>query len=126
MKICPIASEWAKIHRELVEYSRTKICLPPEPPTPLILAGWAYSNDIDKKNRWQETFDWAVANGCSEFVLAVSDELFYRASKPTSYTVGPMGGPMYLPWNFEARSRPSTELMESSMAKLKADWPSIF
>lgn len=126
MKICPIASEWAKVHSDLIEYSRAKVCLPPEPPKPLILAGWSYSDDIDKKNRWQETVDWAVGNGCSELALAVPDELFYRTSNPTSYTVGPMGGPMYLPWNFEARSRPSTELLESSMASLKADWPLIF
>jgi hypothetical protein len=126
MKICPIASEWAKVHGELIEYSRTTVCLPPEPPSPLILAGWAYSNDIDKKNRWQETVAWAVANGCSELVLSIPNDLFYRVSKPTSYTVGPMGGPMYLLWNFEARSRPSTELIESSIVKLKADWPSFF
>jgi hypothetical protein len=35
---------------------------------PLILAGWAYSNDVEKRDRWQETLDWADRHGVADFV----------------------------------------------------------
>jgi hypothetical protein len=40
----------------------------------LILAGWHFTNDFDKRTRWKETVDWADANGCSHLLDGVDDE----------------------------------------------------
>jgi len=54
------------------------------PPKPLILAGWAYSNDIEKKKRWEETVDWATKNECQGLLKNIADEDFYFVTEPTS------------------------------------------
>jgi hypothetical protein len=43
-------------------------------PAPLILAGWNYSTDDDKHERWSETLAWAAANGLSDAVPPVADD----------------------------------------------------
>lgn len=76
-KVCPQGQHWADIHRALVKYSREVVCNPPSPPKPLILAGWAYSSDRDKEERWKETVAWACSNGCSAYIDGLSDEQLY-------------------------------------------------
>jgi hypothetical protein len=63
------------------------------PPKPLILAGWVYSNDIQKLEVWEKTVAWANANGCPELAV-VPDKDFYSADNPTSYRIGPLGEPL--------------------------------
>jgi hypothetical protein len=81
MKICPIASEWAKLHKELLKYSEKNECSPSNPPKPLILAGWVHSSDQDKKERWQETIAWARSNGCSDLLDRLIDDVFYTVGE---------------------------------------------
>lgn len=81
MKICPIASEWAKLHKELLKFSEQNQCSPSKPPKPLILAGWAHSSDQDKMGRWQEFITWARSNECSELVDGLTDDVFYTVSE---------------------------------------------
>jgi hypothetical protein len=90
----------------------------------LILAGWAYSNDIDKMRRWEETVAWAAHNGCLD-VVEVPDTDFYSVDEPTSYTVGPLGGPLYRPWDFEAKGRPSPDRLSEYLATLTSRWQDI-
>ena len=47
----------------------------PPPPVPLILAGWAYSNDVEKRSRWQETLAWADHHGLGTLLSDIGDEL---------------------------------------------------
>jgi hypothetical protein len=108
-RICPNSPRWNDVFKQLVEYAEANPCSPSHPPAPLILAGWAYSNDTEKMRRWRETVDWASANGCVGIVEEISDQDFYRVEKPTSYSVGPTGGPCYRPWDFEAKVRPPEE-----------------
>jgi hypothetical protein len=42
----------------------------------LILAGWHFTNDVEKFRRWEETIMWAATNGCAHLV-DVADEDFY-------------------------------------------------
>jgi hypothetical protein len=51
--------------------------MPESPPKPLILAGWAYSSDEEKAERWEETIAWATFNGCAEVISQIKDEDFY-------------------------------------------------
>lgn len=75
--------------------------------------------------RWEETVAWANINGCLEFVKGIPDNEFYFVSEPTSYTVGPFGGPMYLPWNFDSKLIPSYEEITRHFEELKSRWSEI-
>jgi len=99
-------------------------CIPPSPPIPLILAGWAYSNDVEKMQRWEETVAWARNNGCPE-IVEVPDEDFYYAEEPVFHKVGPEGGPMYRPWDFEKKERPSSNQIAEHLETLKSRWQDI-
>ena len=106
-RICPNPMPWHQAFERLTNYARSHSCTPPSPPKPLILAGWAYSNDVEKMQRWEETIAWAEKNGCTNLVAGIPEEDFYFVERPTAFTVGPLGGPMYRAWEFEAKSRPS-------------------
>jgi len=124
-RICPNPMPWHVAFKRLSNYARLHYCTPPSPPEPLILAGWAYSNDVEKMRRWEETVAWAENNGCIEFVSGIPDQDFYFVDNPTSYTVGPLGGPMYRVWDFETKNRPSSEQIAQHMDTLLSQWPEI-
>jgi hypothetical protein len=124
-RICPNPPRWNDVFKQLVEYAEAHACSPSRPPAPLILAGWAYSNDIEKMRRWRETVDWASANGCASIVKGDSDQDFYRVENPTSYSVGPMGGPYYRPWDVEAKVRPPEDELAKHLEYLAAHWVDI-
>ena len=124
-RICPMPIPWNDVYKRLIAYSKTHECVPPRPPIPLVLAGWAYSNDVGKMCRWAMTVQWATENGCPELVDTVPDSDFLFVAIPTTYTVGPMGGPMYLSWDFEEKNRPSDEVLRHSMDVLGAEWQEV-
>lgn len=124
-RICPNPTPWHEVFEQLTKYAQSHPCTPSSPPKPLILAGWAYSNDIEKMQRWEETLKWAAKNGCANLVSGISNSDFYFAENPTNYTVGPLGGPMYRPWDFEAKSRPSSDQVIQLMDTLLSRWSEI-
>ncbi len=57
-----------------------------EPPLPLILDGWYYSNDSEKRSRFLEHLEWAVSRGQTDVVLRfleslAADEWYYGESQ---------------------------------------------
>ena len=76
-KICPRADVWHDAHKKLAAFAQINPCNPPQPPTPLILAGWAFSSDLDKKLRWDETVRWANNNSCSEIIRMIKSDDYY-------------------------------------------------
>lgn len=124
-RICPKPRPWHQAFERLVDYAQSHPCTPTDPPIPLILAGWAYSNDIEKMQRWEETVAWAEKNGCPDLVTGIPDEDFYFVEMPTRYAVGLLGGPMYRTWNFEAKNRPSSEQLAQSLTTLRSHWSEI-
>lgn len=124
IRICPNPMPWHDVFGWLTAYAQRHQCVPSVPPSPLILAGWAYSNDTEKLRRWEETVTWAIRNGCPDLV-AVLDEDFYCVDEPASNTVGPLGGPMYRPWDFEAKERPSPEQLAAHLTTLTSRWQEI-
>ncbi len=109
----------------LTNYAQSHLCTPPLPPKPLILAGWAFSNDTEKMQRWEETVGWAERNDCSNLVSGIPDEDFYFVENPTNYTVGSLGGPMYHAWDFEAKTPPSSEQTAKLMDILLSRWSEV-
>ncbi len=124
-RICPNPMPWHEAFERMTNYAQLHPCTPPSPPKPLILAGWAYSNDVEKMERWEETVAWAEKNGCSALVSGIPDQDFYFVEKPTSYAVRPLAGPMYHAWDFEAKSRPSSEQIPKLMDALLSRWSEI-
>lgn len=124
-RICPNPMPWNEAFQRLARYAEHQSCIPPAPPTPLILAGWAYSNDMEKMRRWEETVAWANENGCAEVVRAIPDEDFYFVDDPTTSAVGPLGGPMYRPWDFESKGCPSSEEIAQHLDTLRSHWSEI-
>ena len=75
IKICPQPNIWAKVHRKLDALASKNGWA--EPPVPLILAGWGFSSDEEKKQRWAETVDWCELNGCSDLIAIPNDDDWY-------------------------------------------------
>ncbi|MDB6175043.1 MAG: hypothetical protein JWL59_4354 [Chthoniobacteraceae bacterium] len=116
---------WQEVFKTLSDYARFQPCTPTTPPTPLILAGWTSSNDASKRERWKATLAWAHNNGCGHLAEGVPDKDFYFSSKPTTGSVGPMGGPMYQRWDFDRKSAPSSMQIQEGMALLSDRWVEI-
>lgn len=124
-RICPNPIPWNNAFERLSKFAVTHPCTPPSPPKPLILAGWAYSNDVEKMGRWEETVAWANDNGCLELVEDIPDLDFYFASEPTTHAVGPAYGPMCRPWDFDSKARPPSEEVVRHLETLKSKWAEI-
>lgn len=124
-KICPNPMQWNEVYQRLSRFAETHDCVPSLPPKPLILAGWAFSNDVEKLERWKETILWAEHNGCSQLAGSIPESDFYFADEPTTYTVGPLGGPMYRAWDFDSKKRPSSEILKIAMDNLLRQWSQI-
>lgn len=124
MRICPNPSTWNEIHQKLKQLADSNPELP-APPVPLILAGWAYSNDLEKKQRWEETIDWADAAGCNRIIESLSESDYYSVDLPSDHSIGPMGGPMFLDWNYDAKSRPTLNQLSDALDTVKENWTRI-
>jgi hypothetical protein len=57
--VCPMPRVWNEIYTALSNAYNKNPNLPP-PPKPLILDGWHYSNDAEKKVRWLNTVYWIL------------------------------------------------------------------
>jgi hypothetical protein len=124
MRICPNPTPWNDVYQKLKSLADSKAELP-APPVPLILNGWVYTNDLEKKQRWNETLEWAKAAGCISIVEALSESDYYFAQSPSDYQIGPMGGPMYLDWNFEKKNKPTPDQIVDALELLKEHWSGI-
>jgi hypothetical protein len=54
----------------------------------------------------------------ANLVAEIPGQDFYFVDIPTCYPVGPMSGPMYRPWDFDAKSCPSLEQIAQFMKTL--------
>jgi hypothetical protein len=100
--ICPKPDTWVELHRRLQAAAKASPSIPP-PPVPLILAGWIYSNDVEKRKRWQETLAWADRHGLGTLLSDIPDDLMDVVSDPSDDRIGPLGGPMKLDWSFDPK-----------------------
>jgi hypothetical protein len=123
-RICPKPPAWNKIYRHLVRIAASRVDLV-EPPVPLILGGWIYSNDTEKMNRWLETVQWAQEAGCDEILASLKAEDFYSREVLSDHEVGPEGIPMYRQRDFERKDRPEESLLTVAMMQLTNEWPMI-
>ena len=126
--ICPVPMVWNEIYkRQLLPWENELPQRPhiPKPPIPLILAGWAISNDAEKKARWEKTVDWANELGFDHIIPDFQPDEVYSVSEVSTYEIGLLGGRLYLSWNFEPRSKSSQEETNNALILLKQDWESV-
>ena len=76
IKICPNPIPWSNVFKKLSKFADDNENLS-EPPVPLILNGWVFSNDFQKKERWEQTVSWAKNAGCQELTDFLTTEDFY-------------------------------------------------
>lgn len=72
--ICPNPPEWAKLHSAASMASTDGDTFP----KPLILAGWTFSSDAEKRQRWTETVEWLEARGLCGLIETVVEGAWYR------------------------------------------------
>lgn len=123
--VCPQPKSWAEVHSALTCAWETSGREGAPPPIPLILNGWTYSNDLEKAQRWQETVIWAKGRKLGRIVADLRDQDKYCVQEFTSYNVGPLGGPIYLAWNFEVKPIPDAGSVRTALALLIKDWLTI-
>lgn len=123
IEICPFPPEWADLHQRLVRHARRHSL--PEPPMPLILSGWNYSNDRDKAERWERMKHWAVEHGLAELIEEVPEDRMYRVRTPSTYQIGPLGGPLKLSWDFESKPTISKASRTDLVARLQLSWDDV-
>jgi hypothetical protein len=123
--VCPVPLAWVRVHGLLRNAWEQDGRQGTPPPTPLILGGWFHTNDVEKARRWRETCTWATENGYTHLIPDFAREEQYQVVAMSSYDIGPLGGPMYLPWSFDPKEKPSDAAVSLAMEKLREQWASI-
>jgi|AVFP01.1.fsa_nt_gi hypothetical protein len=76
--ISPIPKVWHEIHQRLENYWKNDLdSKGGKPPTPLILAGWNFSSDFEKSERWKSTLLWAEERNCKHLIKDLGDDEKY-------------------------------------------------
>jgi hypothetical protein len=77
--ICPMPDVWATVHQRLLEvWKRAGDPAIPEPPHPLILNGWVFSSDSEKRARWAATVRWATRHALSHVIPEIEEASAYQ------------------------------------------------
>lgn len=80
--VCPKPKIQHQVHLKLLKhYNKNRKTITQRPPTPLILNGWIYSTDYQKKLRWEETLKWAKTYGCDNLIPIIKDADKYEVDK---------------------------------------------
>ena len=89
------------------------------PPIPLILGGWNFSGDYEKKAVWEATIKWAEDMGFDQLIPELTDEQCYFVTSMQSYSC-----PSEF-WNYHPREKPEKAAIDTALEKLKVSWPII-
>jgi hypothetical protein len=122
--ICPKPDIWAELHRRLQEAATAKSGIPP-PPVPLILAGRAYSNDVEKRARWKETLAWADHHGLGALLSDIADDSMHMVSEPSTTKTGPLGGPLKFDWSFDPKPKVDAAQRDRAIKALQSNWGEV-
>lgn len=122
--ICPNPSTWYEIYVRLSKATMLKETLIEPPPRPLILANWDYSNDSERKNRWEETLEWASRHGMLGLIGDIPEEAMYKADLELS-TLRLMSGDPYANRHFKPQPVLSAQMKIEVMERLRDRWKGV-
>lgn len=116
--VCPQAAIWFQIYERLQAAWIANGRLGNTPPMPLILAGWIYSSDVDKQDRWKATVRWAEVNNLSHLIPQLEPhEQYCTEHVTTSYPEQ-----RYRLDRYTERERPTNESLAEALEILKKNW----
>jgi hypothetical protein len=122
IRVCPKPRVWCDVHKRLAAFSQEHLLK--SPPGPIILSGWSYTNDTEKQRRWLEMMEWATDHGCIN-LLDLQDDDFYCVAVLTVHRIGPSGGVLKRPRDFETKPSPSDEAIQAAITLLSGRWIEI-
>jgi hypothetical protein len=80
--VCPKENILHEVYLTLLDYyNKKREFISGPPPKPLVLNGWIYSTDYQKKIRWEETIKWAQTYGCSNLIPILKSGDKYEVAK---------------------------------------------
>jgi hypothetical protein len=79
-RVCPLPRPWDRLHRHLTSLKPGDA---DRPPVPLILAGWNFSSDSEKRMRLIDQLDWARQHG-----VLVEARVFLAGLSPDDWHTG--------------------------------------
>ena len=125
----PMPADWAKVHTVLDEAWRARDDISiPKPPTPLILAGAAFSTANEIRSRWVELTEWANAHGFSDLFasnLPSTRGLDVAESIAGVSEQGEGWWPGYGEQHHERREKPSKDAVLEALVLLKRKWVTV-
>lgn len=121
--VCPQPIVWAEIYQNLLNVWKMLVAhgpTIPEPPIPLILSGWIFSNDFDKKIRWEEMNHWAKIYGVSGSIPELKPDAWYTVVKLDDSNPNP-----YRNWNYKEKAKPSQKEIRDLFERIELTWETI-
>lgn len=121
--VCPQPRVWADIHQNLLKNWKLLVSIDPtipKPPVPLVLSGWDFTNDVDKKLRWEATKSWAERYGVSGSIPELKPDDWYSVEKLDDSNPNP-----YRNWNYKEKARPSEKEIRDLFEKIEHNWEEI-
>lgn len=116
--ISPQQNKWHEVYQRLKSHWEKEIRTGNPPPIALILNGWAYSNDADKKERWEMTLQWAEERNCNDLIPELKEEEKYYVSELSSYRP-------YEFYSLDEKYKPTQEEVIKALDTLKEKWNSV-
>ena len=121
IRVCPNPPIWVEIYQRLDESWRHGGCQGEPPPVPLVLAGWIYSSDHDKQERWEQTIEWAEQHDFADLIPSLREEEYYSTDHLSTF----YPEQHYRPDRYAVRERPSPDAIAEALRLLKRDWHAI-
>ncbi len=114
--VCPMPDPWNHIYQALKVAWQVNPKGKNGPPIPLILGGWNFSGDYEKKAVWEATIRWAEDMDLDQLIPELTYEQSYFVSSMQSYSC-----PSEY-WNYHPREKPEKAAIEIALEKLKLSW----
>lgn len=127
IKVCPLPMVWNEIYKNLLQAWEVLVVKDPsipKPPVPLILNGWVFTNDVDKKWRWEETKSWAAQYGISWIIPDLKPEDWYSVDKLDDSRGDPYGY-FRASWNTTSKPKPSKKEIRDLFETIEHSWEEI-
>ena len=116
--ISPLPNKWHDLYQKILNFwENTLFEKCQKPPTALVLSGWTFSNDFDKKQRWEETLQWATENGALNLLIDIAESEKYYVEEMSDWRPY-----QYSQWNEKPRIAPTNEDCSRYLQKLKINW----
>ena len=118
--VCPMPDPWNLVYQTLLVAWQADPKGKNGPPIPLILGGWNFSGDYDKKYRWEATIRWAEEIGLKDLIPVFTPEQVYSVYEMQHYD-----DDYKLDWNYDPRRKPDSMEVQTTLEILRANWVSI-